>query len=323
MCAALAASDACEAAGLQALQGGFEAAPQGLGRHQPGNRPAAHRTHHAPTAPLKTKTRERSARTTRRHKCVDAGPPPLDATASEFACAALDESPFLSRAALLDRKLSKAVPTPVDTPATRFGQASEPLAVQAYRDKTGFEVRATGLYTCDELRYGASPDGVVVDRATGEEGLLEVKCLYRERRRSYVSAAKPPARFLAQVQGRLALSGPRRCDLAMDPGHPAIFRVPRDARHWDRPEAGARRVLEDCGGAQVPLGLRRLPPGLMPARQGRSGADARRHRRDGDGRTGRFASRNSSSASPPRASSASPSSHPDPAGAAGRRRLPK
>ena len=85
----------------------------------------------------------------------------LDATASEFACAALDESPFLSRAALLDRKVTKAVPTPVDTPATRFGQASEPLAVQAYRDKTGFEVRATGLYTCDELRYGASPDGVV------------------------------------------------------------------------------------------------------------------------------------------------------------------
>ena len=81
----------------------------------------------------------------------------LDATASEFACAALDESPFLSRAALLDRKLHGAVPNPVDTPATRFGQASEPLAVQAYRDKTGFEVRATGLYTCADLRYGASP----------------------------------------------------------------------------------------------------------------------------------------------------------------------
>ena len=86
----------------------------------------------------------------------------LDATASEFACAALDESPFLSRAALLDRKLHGAVRNHVDTPATRFGQASEPLAVQAYRDKTGFDVRATGLYTCDELRYGASPDGVVV-----------------------------------------------------------------------------------------------------------------------------------------------------------------
>ena len=132
----------------------------------------------------------------------------LDATASEFASAALDESPFLSRAALLDRKLHGTVPNPVDTPATRFGQASEPLAVQAYRDKTGFEVRATGLYTCDELRYGASPDGVVVDRATGEEGLLEVKCLYRERRRAFVSAAKPPARFLAQARPPC----PRRVD---------------------------------------------------------------------------------------------------------------
>jgi hypothetical protein len=158
----------------------------------------------------------------------------LDATASEFACAALDESPFLSRAALLDRKLHGTVPNPVDTPATRFGQASEPLAVQAYRDKTGFEVRATGLYTCDELRYGASPDGVVVDRASGEEGLLEVKCLYRERRRSYVSAAKPPARFLAQVQGQLALSGHAWCDLAIwIPNHLAIFRVARDAYYWD------------------------------------------------------------------------------------------
>mgnify|MGYP002045826322 FL=1 len=91
----------------------------------------------------------------------------LDATASEFACAALDESPFLSRAALLDRKLHGAVPNPVDTPATRFGQASEPLAVQAYRDKTGFDVRATGLYTCDELRYGASPDGVFFAASSG------------------------------------------------------------------------------------------------------------------------------------------------------------
>ena len=158
----------------------------------------------------------------------------LDATASEFACAALDESPFLSRAALLDRKLHGSVPNPVDTPATRFGQASEPLAVQAYRDKTGFDVRATGLYTCDELRYGASPDGVVVDRATGEEGLLEVKCLFRERRRSYVSVAKPPARFVAQVQGQLALSGHEWCDLAIwIPSHLAIFRVARDAYYWD------------------------------------------------------------------------------------------
>ena len=122
-------------------------------------------------------TEHRDTRTLRQDDATTSAwmraPAALDATASEFACAALDESPFLSRAALLDRKVNKSVPNPVDTPATRFGQASEPLAVQAYRDKSGFDVRATGLYTCDELRYGASPDGVVVDRATGEEGLLE------------------------------------------------------------------------------------------------------------------------------------------------------
>ena len=182
-------------------------------------------------------TEQRDTRTLRQDDTTNSAWMParaaLDATASEFACAALDESPFLSRAALLDRKLHGSEAR-VDTPATRFGQASEPLAVQAYRDKTGFDVRATGLYTCDELRYGASPDGVVFDRATGEEGLLEVKCLYRERRRSYVSAAKPPARFLAQVQGQLALSGHAWCDLAIwIPNHLAIFRVPRDAYYWD------------------------------------------------------------------------------------------
>ena len=167
----------------------------------------------------------------------------LDATASEFACAALDEIPFLSRAALLDRKLHGSEAR-VDTPATRFGQASEPLAVQAYRDKTGFEVRATGLYTCDELRYGASPDGVVVDRATGEEGLLEVKCLYRERRRSYVSAAKPPARFLAQVRRASSRSG--HAVVRPRDGFRATWRSSGCARRallGRRPEAGARRVL--------------------------------------------------------------------------------
>ena len=32
--------------GIEALQGGIEAAPPGLGRHQPGTRPAEHRAHH-------------------------------------------------------------------------------------------------------------------------------------------------------------------------------------------------------------------------------------------------------------------------------------
>ena len=120
--------------------------------------------------------------------------------------------------------------------------------MQAYRDKTGFEVRATGLYTCDELRYGASPDGVVVDRATGEEGLLEVKCLYRERRRSSCRLGGEAAGALPGpgAGGQLALSEarvvrPRDLDSRT---HLAIFRVrARRVLLGRRPEAGARRVL--------------------------------------------------------------------------------
>ena len=105
--------------------------------------------------------------------------------------------------------------------------------MQAYRDKTGFDVRATGLYTCDELRYGASPDGVVVDRATGEEGLLEVKCLYRERRRERVGGEAAGA-LPGPGPGPARALGPAWCDLAIwIPNHLAIFRVPRDAYYWD------------------------------------------------------------------------------------------
>ena len=61
--------------------------------------------------------------------------------------------------------------------------------------------------------------------------------------RSYPPTPSPPRRpdrvldkrrFLAQIQGQLALSGHAWCDLAIwIPSHLAIFRVPRDAYYWD------------------------------------------------------------------------------------------
>ena len=49
-----------------------------------------------------------------------------------------------------------------------------------------------------------------------------------------IDATRPPRRFLAQVQGQLALSGHAWCDLAIwIPSHLAVFRVPRDAYYWD------------------------------------------------------------------------------------------
>ena len=336
----------CASCGLPALQGGFEAAPPNkrcTGRRRSALSDEPKRVTNLEIVRQNTAlityadgtAEDRDTRTLRQDDATTSAwmlaRAALDATASEFACAALDESPFLSRAALLDRKLNKAVPTPVDTPATRFGRASEPLAVQAYRDKTGFDVRATGLYTCDELRYGASPDGVVVDRATGEEGLLEVKCLYRERRASYVSAAKPPARFVAQVQGQLASGhGHAWCDLAIwIPPPDAIFRVARctPARSLGTPSSSSRLVAfsderrsSGCR-ARHPCGIcvtarpprpRSLSPRPATDSEATSDAGSRSASAGGANVATRrkivLASRNSSSTSPLRASSTSPSS---------------
>jgi len=186
----------------------------------------------------------------------------LDCTASEFACAAWDASPFRSRAALVAEKAARRPSRHVDTPATRFGAASEPLAVADYVRATGNAVEATGLWTDDAARLGASPDGVVVDASTGERGLLEVKCSFHRRRdRGLPPLDAAPRGFLAQIQGQLAIAELDWCDLALwipknapDAPHLRVLRVRRDAAYWAdlRPrlldfaaEVAARRLEEN------------------------------------------------------------------------------
>ena len=174
---------------------------------------------------------------------------------------------YLSREALLARRASSPrggwfEDDTIDNPATRFGRESERLAVDQYRNDTGFDVRSTGLWTSEDLRFGASPDGLVVDPTTGDEGLLEVKCLcvrlrgysrdgsrrrrgcdvdiqrgrrrYGQRRRKVVRASAPPARFAPQIQGQLALTGFEWCDLVLwVPQHVVYFRVRRDPLYWE------------------------------------------------------------------------------------------
>jgi hypothetical protein len=55
----------------------------------------------------------------------------------------------------------------------RFGIASEPKAVAQYARVTGHAVAPTGMFLSACGRWGASPDGVVVDGRDGSEGLLE------------------------------------------------------------------------------------------------------------------------------------------------------
>ena len=105
----------------------------------------------------------------------------LEITASEFA-AAKDEWRHASRDLLLRRKLGDPAAQFRGNAATAFGTRMEPRAVRMYERVTGHAVEPTGLHMHDNLRWGASPDGIVTT-AANETGLLDVKCSFRHRER--------------------------------------------------------------------------------------------------------------------------------------------
>ncbi len=161
----------------------------------------------------------------------------LDLTASEFD-AARDKHKFSSRDDVLQWQAGAPRPKLGGAPI-EYGRRHESSAIKAYARKTGHDVAATGLWTDSTGKYGASPDGLVVDRATGEEGLLEVKCLWsRRHKRQLAPLTKCPNRYFAQVQGQMEVCDREWCDLVLWVPHAVrILRVPRDRAFW-RDELG-------------------------------------------------------------------------------------
>ena len=162
----------------------------------------------------------------------------LDLTASEFD-AARDKHKFSSREEVL-RWQAGQVPRPkLGGQPIEFGRRHESAAIKAYARRTGNDVAATGLWTDSTGKYGASPDGLVVDRATGESGLLEVKCLWsRRHKRQLAPLTKCPNRYFAQVQGQMEVCDREWCDLVLWVPHDVrVLRVPRDRDFW-RDELG-------------------------------------------------------------------------------------
>ena len=156
----------------------------------------------------------------------------LDLTASEFD-AARDKHKFSSREDVL--RWQAGAPRPkLGGPPIEFGKRHESTAIKAYARKTGHDVAATGLWTDPTGKYGASPDGLVVDRATGEAGLLEVKCLWsRRHKRQLAPLTKCPNRYFAQVQGQMEVCDREWCDLVLWVPHDVkVLRVPRDRAFW-------------------------------------------------------------------------------------------
>ena len=162
----------------------------------------------------------------------------LDLTASEFD-AARDKHKFSSREDVLQWQAGKVPRPKLGGEPIEFGKRHESAAVRAYARKSGNDVAATGLWTDATGKYGASPDGLVVDRATGEAGLLEVKCLWsRRHKRQLAPLTKCPNRYFAQVQGQMEVCDREWCDLVLWVPHDVrVLRVPRDRDFW-RDELG-------------------------------------------------------------------------------------
>jgi predicted phage-related endonuclease len=110
-----------------------------------------------------------------------------------------------------------------------WGTQTEPEARAAYSAKTGELVEEVGFIDHPTIEgAGASPDGIV------GEGLVEIKCPQTNTMLEWILTRTIPARYLAQMQFQMAVTGAKFCDFAAyDPRLPEhlqllIIRVERD-----------------------------------------------------------------------------------------------
>jgi len=113
--------------------------------------------------------------------------------------------------------------------AMEWGTQTEPEARAAYSAKTGELVEEVGFIDHPTIAgAGASPDGVV------GEGLVEIKAPNTATMLEWILTRTIPARYLAQMQFQMAVTGAKFCDFAAyDPRLPEhlqllIIRVERD-----------------------------------------------------------------------------------------------
>jgi putative phage-type endonuclease len=113
--------------------------------------------------------------------------------------------------------------------AMEWGTEQEPHARAAYAARTGELVEEVGFIDHPTIQgAGASPDGIV------GEGLVEIKCPQTNTMLEWILTRTIPARYLAQMQFQMAVTGAKWCDFAAyDPRLPEhlqllIIRVERD-----------------------------------------------------------------------------------------------
>ena len=154
-------------------------------------------------------------------------------------------------------------PAPINTPAIRWGQDHEPVAIQEYAesmsDHGDFEVVKSGLWvSVTDPHLGASPDGLVRCSCCGD-GILEVKCPFTLQDSTIGEATlrkdfcldsqlklKTTHKYHDQVQLQLFVTGRGYCDFVVwSPSNMHITRVLVDV-HWQQSSLTVLRQFWMC-----------------------------------------------------------------------------
>jgi len=86
--------------------------------------------------------------------------------------------------------------------AMNTGTEREPEARAAYEFLTDHHVSQVGFVLHDSREYGCSPDGLVEDSLTGEEGGLEIKCPQQDTQFGYLRDHQSGVKkYYQQIQG--------------------------------------------------------------------------------------------------------------------------
>lgn len=146
-----------------------------------------------------------------------------------------------------------ADPEPYVSYDMKWGIANEAIAKNVYQLTYHQMIEDAPFVQHETLMCGASPDGYVIDRKTGELGLVEIKCL-RSANHLYktILTQEVPAEHIPQIQMQMWITGRAWCDfIAFDSRVPEglkifVKRVERDDEYIKELEAGVRKFLAEC-----------------------------------------------------------------------------
>lgn len=146
-----------------------------------------------------------------------------------------------------------ADPEPYVNYDMKWGIANEAIAKNVYQLTYHQMIEDAPFVQHETLMCGASPDGYVIDKTTGELGLVEIKCL-RSANHLYkaIMTQEVPTEHIPQIQMQMWVTGGAWCDfIAFDSRVPdglKIFvkRVERDDEYITMLEKEVRKFLGEC-----------------------------------------------------------------------------